>query len=329
MLKGMRKNTKLIIWMVILSFALWGGFSVGVQFQKKGRVAGEIFGKDVTFQEYNRFYKSQMIFFMGGETAKDPEVLKQQTWESLIYSHAAKRMKIEISDEEVRNEVLRLLAQQKMENASVEVYREWLRANVRETPEEFESQIRELLRIRRMVEQVKAGDKTLPATEKEALERFKLEQNQLSAEIIKFKTAADAKKFTDSVKTDKDWKAKADAAKLTIEPTGMITLLAWLQILDFKENDMNILLNSEKNSVHGPMSQGQGFAAVKILDNKLTPKTEFQKTFKDKYIQEINERKKYEYFMKWHQNLLLSANPKDYLPGSPSPKDLPPAKTAS
>ena len=45
MLKGLRKNTKLIIWSVIIAFALWGGFSVGTQFQKEGRIAGEIFGK--------------------------------------------------------------------------------------------------------------------------------------------------------------------------------------------------------------------------------------------------------------------------------------------
>ena len=59
-----------------------------------------------------------------------------------------------------------------------------------------------------------------------------------------------------------------------------------------KENDVNTLLNAEKNSVHGPMHQGQGFAAVKVLDKKITPEAEFQKTFKDKYIQEINDIRK-------------------------------------
>ena len=111
MLKGLRKNTKIIIWMVILSFALWGGFSVGVQFKKEGRVAGEVFGKDITFQEFNRFYKSQLIFSMNGETAKNPDMIKEQTWQSLIYSREAKRLNVEVSDEDVRTEVLRLLAQ--------------------------------------------------------------------------------------------------------------------------------------------------------------------------------------------------------------------------
>lgn len=329
MLKGMRKNTKLIIWIVIISFALWGGFSVGVQFQKRGRVAGEIFGKEISFQVYDRFYKSQMIFSVGGQTEKDPEVLKEQTWESLIYSLEAKRLKIDASDDEVRDEVLRLLAQQKMENVSVDIYRQWLKANIKESSDEFESQIRELLRIRHLIEKVKSGSKVQPATEKEALEKFNLEQNKLSAEVIQFKTETEAKQFVASVKTAGDWKSKAEALKLNPQATGMITLFAWFDTLNFKENDVNILLNAEKNSVHGPMVQGQGFAAVKVLDKKITPESEFQKTYKDKYLQEVNDRKSYEYFMKWHQDLLARANAKDYMQGAPLPKRSFPAKTAN
>lgn len=328
MLKGMRKNTKLIIWIVVLSFALWGGFSVGVQFKKEGRVAGEVFGKDVTFQEFNRFYKSQMIFSMTGETAKDPEAVRQQTWQSLIYSREAKRLKIEVSDEDVRNEVVRLLAQQKMENVSVDVYRQWLRTNIQETPEEFESKIRELLRVQRLVEKVKAEQKPEAATEAEALEQFKLQENQLSAEIIRFSTEEEAKKFAASVKTDADWKKNAEAQKLTSENTGMITVLAWFEVWGFKENDMNILLNAAPNSVHGPMALPQGFAAVKVLDKKVTPEEEFQKTFKEKYMKEMTGRKSYGQFLLWHQDLLKRANPKDYMPGSRNPGTPEPAAAA-
>lgn len=328
MLKGMRKNTKIIIWIVVLSFALWGGFSVGVQFKKEGRVAGEVFGKDVTFQEFNRFYKSQLIFSMTGENAKDPETVKQQAWQSLIYSREAKRLKIEVSDADVRAEVIRLLAQQKMENVSVEIYREWLRRNIQETPEEFESKIRELLRVQRLVEKVKSEQKAEPMTEEEALERFKLEESRLSGEVIRFKTEAEAKDFAASVKSDEDWKKKAEEQKLTSENTGMITLLAWFEVWGFNENDMNVLLNAEPKSVHGAMALKDGFAAVKVLDKQITPEEEFQKTFKEKYMQQTSGRKSYEQFLVWHQDLLKRAGFKDYMPGSKSPNTPEPAAAA-
>lgn len=318
MLKSLRKNTKFIIWTVILSFALWGGFSVGVQFQKKGRVAGEIFGKDVTFQEFNRFYKSQLIFSIDGEKPKDPEAVKQATWQSLMYAREAKRLKIEVSNDDVRAEIERLLAQQKMENVSVDVYRQWLKTNIKETPEEFESQVRELLRIRRLVEKVRNENKPEPATEKEAKEKFMLDQSRLSAEILEFKTETEAKDFIQSLKAETDWKTKAEELKLTPQSTGMITLMAWFDTFHFNENDMNVFLNSNPNQVHGPFRIGEKFVAVKVLEKTITPDTEFESKFKEKYLQEINDRKSYQKFMAWHVELLGRANFKDYLPGAPS-----------
>jgi len=61
---------------------------------------------------------------------------------------------MDVTDEEVRGEILRLLAEQKIGNPDPEFYRRWLQNTFRETPVQFERQVRELLRIRKLMRQV-------------------------------------------------------------------------------------------------------------------------------------------------------------------------------
>ena len=189
MLKVLRKNTKVIIWSVVLCFALWGGFSVGVQFQKKGRVAGEVFGHEISFQEFNRFTRSSEIFSFNDQAAKDPNFLHRQAWQNLIFSKEAQRRKIDVTDDEVRTEILQLLERQHIENPSPEVYRRWLDQSTHESPQEFETQIRELLRIQKLIRQIHIGE-DLPKAKIEELALQKFTQDNKKSE-----------KFTDELKT--------------------------------------------------------------------------------------------------------------------------------
>lgn len=151
MLKFLRKNTKTIIWAVIIAFVLWGGFAVTTQFQDEGRIAGKVFGQEVTFQEFDRFFRASQIFSYAEEPITDPEQLKQKTWEGIIFSREAKRLKLRVTDGEVREEVLRLLKTRGLENPPPGLYKRWLQNTLRETPQEFESQVRETLRIQKML----------------------------------------------------------------------------------------------------------------------------------------------------------------------------------
>ena len=154
MLKLLRKKTKVVIWSVVVCFALWGGFSVGTQFQKKGRIAGEVFGREISFQEFNRFYRSSQIFSFEDKPVQDPGFAHRQAWQNLIFSKEARRRKIDVPDDEVRSEILRLLNHMKIENPSTEMYRRWLDQTVRESPQEFESQVRELLRVQKLLREI-------------------------------------------------------------------------------------------------------------------------------------------------------------------------------
>lgn len=323
MLKSIRKNTKVIIWTVIVSFVLWGGFSLGTSVEKKGRIAGEIFGKNVTFQEFNRFYKSQTLFsFVGTEAARDPEILKQQTWQSLIFSREAKRLKIEVSDDEVRTEVLRLLALQKIENPTPEIYKRWVEASLRETPQEFESQVRELLRIQKLFEKTRKEHEVKTATEQEARELYMSEQSQVSADTLSFKTEDDAKKFLEAAKNAEGWKKETEKQKLQVFPTGFTPIVSWVEMRGLPATEAPKLSAAEKDTILGPYPQGEDFILIKVTDKKPADEAEFQKSFKTQYMEQVNNRRTYESFLIWQETLTARAKFKDYI----SPASRPAAK---
>ncbi|MFA5167453.1 MAG: SurA N-terminal domain-containing protein [Candidatus Omnitrophota bacterium] len=150
MLKIFRHYTKIIIWIVVGSFILWGGYSVSA-LRKEGRFAGEAFGKSVTFQEYNLFYRATQLFMSSKKPLEDPELLRNYTWQNVIYSREAKRRGIKITDEEVRGEITKILKQQGLVNLTAEQYKTWLTRTLHLSPREFEEGLREFIRIQKLL----------------------------------------------------------------------------------------------------------------------------------------------------------------------------------
>ena len=150
MLKVFRKYTKVIIWIVVGSFILWGGYSVSA-LKKEGRYAGEVFGKSVTFQEYNQFYRATQLFMPSEKAIDDAELLRNYTWQNIIYSREAQRSGVKVTDEEVRGEIAKILAQQGLVNPTEEQYKIWLDRSLHISPREFEGGLREFIRIQRLL----------------------------------------------------------------------------------------------------------------------------------------------------------------------------------
>lgn len=152
MLKLFRKHTKVIIWIVVVSFVIWGGYSV-TTLKKEGRYAGEVFGKSVTFQEYNKFYNATQLFMPSKDKTEleNPEVIRTLTWQNIIYAREAKRMGIQVTDEEVRQEVSNILTQQGISAPTEDQYRIWLTRTLRISPRDFEEGLREFMRIQKLL----------------------------------------------------------------------------------------------------------------------------------------------------------------------------------
>lgn len=159
MLKFLRKKTRAIVWIVVVSFIAWGAYAVSLQFEESQRSPGRIFGKEVSFREYQLAERTVNIFTPQStdENPPTPETVEARVWEFLILSHEAKRRKIEVSDEEVRQEISLVLVRQAGGLLTGEAYPRWVRSVFHEEPHEFEQEVREHLRIRKLLAEVRKG----------------------------------------------------------------------------------------------------------------------------------------------------------------------------
>jgi len=150
MMKFIRKNLKYSIWLLVAAFLIGSGVSLSGM-KKEGRFAGEAFGRSVSFQEYNQFYRATQLFMPSEKPLEDPELLRNYTWQNIVYSREAKREGIKVTDEDVRGEVAKILKQQGLVNPTQEQYKVWLTRSLHMSPHEFEEGLREFMRIQKLL----------------------------------------------------------------------------------------------------------------------------------------------------------------------------------
>ncbi len=160
MLKFLRKNTKVVVWIVVIAFVGWGGFAARTQFEGANRSPGRVFGKEVSFREYLQAGQIVDTFYAKPKDSKEPisaEAVEAQTWQFLALSHEAKKRKINVSDDEVRQSIAMLLSGKDTLDVSPEQYSMWIRGQFHREPREFENQIRENLRVRKLLDSIRKG----------------------------------------------------------------------------------------------------------------------------------------------------------------------------
>ncbi len=181
MLKLLRTHTKTIVWIVVGSFLLWGGYSV-TTLKKEGRYAGEVFGKAVTFQDFNVFSRATQLFMPSEQPLEDADLVRAYTWQNIIFSREAKREGVKISDEDVRNEIAKILTQQGISNPTQEQYRIWLARSLQISPSEFEEGLREFMRIQKLIQSKISSfalqDKISAASSEEEKAKFAVKQRE-------------------------------------------------------------------------------------------------------------------------------------------------------
>ncbi|MDP3919708.1 MAG: SurA N-terminal domain-containing protein [Candidatus Omnitrophota bacterium] len=323
MLKAFRKNTKLIIWTVVVSFALWGAFSVGISTRTKaGRWAGEVFGKDVSFQEFDAFYRSAQIFTFGSEGIRDPEVLQQKTWQSVIYAREAKRLIIEVTDDEVRAGLTSILAAQNLKTITPEQYEAWLQRTLRVAPHQFESQLREVIRIQKLIASIMSGPVEDPA-EEQLKRRFLLDRNALAYELIPFSTLDEARIFRTEVSTAAAWQSKIAEFQDAIQVKKPTSLNDFINQERITEPDVTALFELSTGEISEPLPRQGQYAVIHILEKQEAPAESWDDTTRQQYLDEWKNEKGFNKFLLWNAELLQRAALKNYIPSSIPPEEDP------
>lgn len=166
--------------LIIPAFVIWGSSSV-MNKEKTPNVAGMIFGKKISFEDYRKAllgWKTQ-IKLQYGEKAEeiaqaffDPD---QATWDRLILLQEAKKRKFRIQDQEVVKMITEIPFLQREGRFDPQTYELFLRYSLGIQPRSFEEEIRDNLLMAKVYEEVTKGASVTEAEIREAYEKTNIQ----------------------------------------------------------------------------------------------------------------------------------------------------------
>ena len=147
MLTHIRKNTKLIMWVLLLlivpPFLFFGIENAFVK--KENRLVGVLFGKKILLED---FYKARSFTFamtsLQQQAPSDPRYLDQLTWQRLILLSQAKKSGLAVSNSELSEAILKNFSAGQFDD---KVYQAFVKNTLKLSVFEFEKAYRETLLI--------------------------------------------------------------------------------------------------------------------------------------------------------------------------------------
>ena len=189
MLKQMRENSRIFLYVLIVAFIAWLAFDA-ITTAQRNPYAGSIFGKKVLINEYQKAYvaaRTKAILTYGDkirDVQKDLN-LEDDAWNRLILLAEAKKQRIKVSDKEIVDFIKGIgIFLDKNGKFSNSLYEQILRYSLGLTPVEFEEQVRGDLTIQKLIE--KENEKVTLADE-DVLKEYKFANEKAKAEYILFK----------------------------------------------------------------------------------------------------------------------------------------------
>lgn len=171
--------------LIIPAFVLWGSGS-SRDSRRMPKYAGEIFGKEVSFREFEaQFLASRNDAFLryGQNLNQIAQYLDfdSQTWERLILLYEADKQNIKVSDQEVVSVIRTIGLFQRDGRFHQATYNTVLDYAFGTSPREFEEQIRDTIAIAKLREKVTAE---VSLSDEEIERQYKKENEKAKAEYI-------------------------------------------------------------------------------------------------------------------------------------------------
>lgn len=161
-LKILRKKgvAKKILWFVsVIIIISFGFFGQAYRLSNRGRpnYAGKVFGQKISFEQFEgtlQYTQIQGLIRYGENFYKIRPYLnlEAEAWDRLILLHEAQKRRIKISDEEVVKAIKKFPFFQKNGQYDSLVYNDILRYVFKIQPREFEEQMRDDLKLKRLYE---------------------------------------------------------------------------------------------------------------------------------------------------------------------------------
>lgn len=194
-----KENMRVILWficvIIIVTFVFFGMRTPNINRGPSSQYAGIAFGKKISNEDYAKSYKAcynQALMLYGNELPKAIEHLnlKMQTWERIILTKEANNQHIAISDDKVRNRIIAIFGGP--EDFDKEKYEVILANYFNTSPRAFEEEIRDSLKISKLLETVTSN---IIISDEEILEMYKMENEKVKVAYIAVEPAS----FVDTI----------------------------------------------------------------------------------------------------------------------------------
>ena len=284
--------------------------------EKEIEYVGEFFDTRVPRENYVFINTTYLIFSDQIGSANTKEEREQRIWEDLLLSYEAFRREIAVSQEEIDEEVSKILNAEKATfdfKKDRQAYSDWLKNKTNEPVELFENQLRHLIQMRKLKSQVL--DTINPeVSDKEAQDRFLDENSSLSAELAEFEKNQDAEAFYKKARADKDfWEQEKKKRPNTFRHPGFVSLAFLVDIWKFPREACYKMLKMKKGEIYGPEPIYKGYGVFKVVDMRPANDADYAKqNVKDSYYEKIKGIKKYAGLDQWIKDLKQQANIKIY-----------------
>jgi hypothetical protein len=283
---------------------------------KEPEYIGEFFDTKVPRENYIFINTTYMIFSEQLGPAKTEKEREQRIWEDLMLSYEAFRRGVNVSQEEINEEVGKILNAEKVTfdfKKDRQAYAAWLKEKTNEPVELFENQLRHLIQMRKLRQQVM--DSMSPeVNDKEAHDRFLDENSSLSAELTEFEKKEDAEAFYKKARADKNlWEGQKKKQPKQFRHPGFVSLAFLIDIWKFPREACYKMLKMKKGEIYGPEPIYKGYAVFRVMDSRSANDADYTKAnVKNSYYEKIRSSKKYAGLDQWIKDLKQQANIKIY-----------------
>ena len=280
----------------------------------KANMVGEVFGREVSSQEFSYYLKTASLFTRLGEQDRPDEEIVQEAWQNLIFRQEAGELNITVSREELREELNRLLSEKGIEYGTEDYYA-FVIMQLNEDAGVFERRIENLLIINKFMK-FKTNPEVL-VTEEEMKQKFLNQYNSFESEYIRFENEEEAEEFFKKVKQNpRFWKdtyteKKAEGQK----GAAWINVMSLEALIDLwkipKDDAYRILSHKEGEFIVAKFFYGD--AVFRLLRKKEADMEKYNEKKKEYYRKMLTMVKKRKLVKDYFEGLLERANYRDYV----------------
>ncbi len=280
--------------------------------------AGQIFGVPVSMDNY-RFARAVAVMFPPpwGAAGLPPDKQEESVWENLILHYKAYQRVIQAPDADLEKMVDDLLRNEKQSftrQGDPVAYQKWVRESVGESVEMLENQVRYLIQIRKLKDQVLEMQK-VTVSEAEMQQEFFNEQNHVGGEMVTFDAREQAQAFFEEFKDPNRWNKMKAKGKYQVRPVSLMTLEAYIDLWGIPRDQMYAFHALEIGAVGPPMPFGKQWCVYRLLDKRTGDLKDFPKE-REGYYKRVEQRKKYQGLQQWIKDLKDSADLKVFIRAS-------------